>query len=95
MNNELLKQVVFDCAMELIYEQEELSNEEIGRRLLRAIAKNDSSMEDKIFHKAMEEATMVFGVDPAYFGKEGEEEVIRQFNKLGLPVRGMRDGDSD
>lgn len=36
-----------------------------------------------IFEQAMHEASNVFGVDPAYFGEEGEEEVLKQIRKLG------------
>jgi len=41
----------------------------------------DIKQED--FLKAMEEATKVFGADPAYFGEEGRNEVERQLKKLG------------
>lgn len=40
----------------------------------------------EIIKKAMEEATKVFGVDPAYFGEEGEEEVERQLKKMGYSL---------
>ena len=41
MSDELLKQIIFDCAMELIYEQENLPKEVIGNRLLDAIRRHD------------------------------------------------------
>lgn len=44
---------------------------------------NDNENEEEIFRRAMEEARKVIGVDPAYFGEEGREEVERQLNKLG------------
>lgn len=46
---------------------------------------------EEIFNKAMEEATKVFGVDPAYFGEEGTEEVERQLNKLGYTLEDLRE----
>jgi hypothetical protein len=36
---------------------------------------------------AMEKATEVFGQDPAYYGKEGEDEVFKQLLKLGYSER--------
>lgn len=42
------------------------------------------------FNQAMEEASNVFGVDPAYFGKEGDEEVDRQLKKLGTSLEELR-----
>lgn len=39
-----------------------------------------------IINKAMEEATKVFGADPAYFGEEGNEEVERQLKKMGYSL---------
>lgn len=45
---------------------------------------------DAIFYKAMEEATKVLGVDPAYFGEEGTTEVERQLNKLGRSLDDFR-----
>lgn len=41
MTDSLMKQLVFDCAMELLYGQEELSNEEIGAKLLTIISSHD------------------------------------------------------
>lgn len=57
--------------------------------LKREIAEGkEKHMDNKqeIIKKAMEEATKVFGADPAYFGKEGEEEVERQLNKMGYSL---------
>lgn len=33
--------------------------------------------------KAIDEASKVFGVDPAYFGEEGDREVEKQLKKIG------------
>lgn len=46
---------------------------------------------DEAFKIAMEEATKVFGVDPAYFGEEGQEEVVRQLKKLGFTLADYRE----
>lgn len=46
---------------------------------------------EEIFNKAMEAAREVFGVDPAYFGEEGTEEVERQLNKLGYTLEDLRE----
>lgn len=46
---------------------------------------------EEIFNKAMEEATKVFGVDPAYFGEEGTEEVERQLKKMGYSLEYLRE----
>lgn len=40
----------------------------------------------EVYEFVMEEATKVFGVDPAYFGEEGTEEVERQLNKIGFSI---------
>lgn len=40
----------------------------------------------EIIKKAIEEATKVFGVDPAYYGEEGEDEVGRQLIKMGYSL---------
>lgn len=45
---------------------------------------------EEIFNKAMEEATKVFGVDPAYFGEEGKEEVDRQLRKMGYSLEYLK-----
>ena len=45
----------------------------------------------EIFNKAMEEATKVFGVDPAYFGEEGTEEFVRQLKKLGYSLEDLKE----
>lgn len=45
-----------------------------------------TKISDKDYLKVMEEASKVFGADPAYFGKEGEDEVDRQLKKLGYDV---------
>lgn len=45
---------------------------------------------EEIINKAMEEATKIFGVDPAYFGKEGEEEVDRQLKKMGYSLEYLK-----
>lgn len=50
---------------------------------------------EAIFAKAMEEATRVFGVDPAYFGEEGTAEVERQLNKLGRSLDDYRGRNTD
>lgn len=44
-----------------------------------------------IFEKAMMKATEVLGVDPAYFGKEGDEEVERQLNKMGYSLEDLKE----
>lgn len=41
MNESLMKQLIFDCAVELLHEQEGLSNEQIGERLLGIIKAHD------------------------------------------------------
>jgi len=43
----------------------------------------DEKKKIEIITKAIDEASKVFGVDPAYFGEEGENEVERQLEKLG------------
>lgn len=50
------------------------------------------TVEDKqvIFNKAMGEATKAFGVDPAYFGEEGKEEVERQLKKMGYSLEDFK-----
>lgn len=40
--------------------------------------------------KAMERATEIFGQDPAYYGKEGEEEVFKQLLKIGYSEEDLR-----
>lgn len=45
----------------------------------------------EIFGKAMEEASKVLGADPAYFGKEGEEEVERQLKKMGYSIERLKE----
>jgi hypothetical protein len=45
---------------------------------------------EEALEKAREEATKVFGVDPAYFGEEGDEEVERQLNKLGYSIEDFK-----
>lgn len=42
-----------------------------------------ANIKQEDYLKAMEEATKVFGVDPAYFGEEGRLEVEKQLKKLG------------
>lgn len=49
-----------------------------------------TDINDSIFAKAMEEASKVLGVDPAYFGEEGSAEVDRQLNKLGRSMDDIR-----
>lgn len=41
MSDSLLKQLVFDSAMELLYGQEGLTNEQIANRLLDVIQRHD------------------------------------------------------
>ena len=43
-----------------------------------------------IFEKAMEKAAEVLGADPAYFGKEGDEEFQRQLNKMGYSLDDLK-----
>lgn len=43
----------------------------------------DEKKREEIIMKAMEESIKVLGADPAYYGKEGDEEVDRQIEKLG------------
>lgn len=45
---------------------------------------------DEIYEKAMEEATKIFGVDPAYFGEEGQQEGYRQLEKLGVDIEKLK-----
>lgn len=47
------------------------------------------------FLTAMEKATEVFGQDPAYYGKEGEEEVFNQLVKLGYSEEELRESRGD
>ncbi len=49
-----------------------------------------SKVKEEDFLKVMEEATKVFGVDTAYFGEEGEEEVKRQLKKLGYSEEDLK-----
>ena len=44
-----------------------------------------------IFEKAMIKASEVLGADPAYFGKEGDEEFKRQLNKLGYSLEDLKE----
>lgn len=44
----------------------------------------------QIIDHVMEEASKVFGVDPAYFGEEGTQEIERQLNKLGYTLEDIR-----
>lgn len=46
---------------------------------------------EEIIKKAMEDATKVLGADPAYFGKEGDEEVERQLLKMGYSPLHFKD----
>ena len=46
---------------------------------------------EKIFQEAMREARKVLGADPAYFGKEGEEEVVKQLNKMGYKLEDIQE----
>lgn len=41
------------------------------------------NIKEEDFLEAIKEATKVFGVDPAYYGEEGRDEVIHQLEKLG------------
>lgn len=50
-----------------------------------------ATSKQEIFEKAMEEATKVFGVDPAYFGEEGKEEVERQLKKMGYSLEDLKE----
>ncbi len=43
----------------------------------------DEKKRMEIITKAIDEASKIFGVDPAYFGEEGDREVDRQIEKLG------------
>ena len=43
------------------------------------------------YKKALDEAGKVFGVDPGYYGKEGEEEVDRQLLKMGYTEEELRE----
>lgn len=43
MTDSTFKQLVFDCAMELLYGQEDLTNEQIGIKLLEYINLHDKS----------------------------------------------------
>ena len=45
----------------------------------------------EIYEEAMEEATKVLGVDPAYYGDEGTEEVDRQLKKMGYSLEWLRE----
>lgn len=42
---------------------------------------------EEIFYKAMAKAREVIGVDPAYFGDEGTEEVARQLKEMGYDIK--------
>ena len=70
---------------------------EMCRRPLKQSTKNSEGGTDmaatkqEIFNKAMEEATKVFGVDPAYFGEEGTAEVERQLQKLGYSLAYLKE----
>jgi hypothetical protein len=41
LSDSILKQLVFDCAMELLHGSEGLTNEEVGGKLLRMIKLHD------------------------------------------------------
>jgi hypothetical protein len=41
MSDGVLKQLVFDCAVELLHSNEGLTNDEIGNKLLRIIKLHD------------------------------------------------------
>jgi hypothetical protein len=41
MSDGVLKQIVFDCAAELLHESEGLTKEQIANRLLNAIKRHD------------------------------------------------------
>lgn len=43
MTDSTFKQLVFDCAMELLYGQEDLTNEQIGIKLLEYINLHDKA----------------------------------------------------
>ena len=50
----------------------------------------------EIIEKAMLEATKKLGVDPAYYGEEGEKEVDQQLEKMGYdPVEFKRKKPND
>lgn len=51
----------------------------------------DEKKRAEIVEKAIEEASKIFGADPAYFGKEGEEEVDRQLEKMGYNPEDLKD----
>lgn len=41
--------------------------------------------------KAINEASKIFGADPAYFGDEGDEEVERQLMKMGYTENDLKE----
>ena len=45
MTKELFKQLMFDCAMELFYHQENMSDKEIGEKILYYINLDDKEKE--------------------------------------------------
>ena len=49
-----------------------------------------ANIKQEDFQKAMDEATKVFGADPAYFGEEGSIEVERQLMKLGYSEEDLK-----
>lgn len=46
MNEEVIKQIIFDCVMELYYEHEDMSKKDIGDKLMYVLRKMDEN-EDK------------------------------------------------
>jgi len=50
----------------------------------------DEKKKIEIITKAIDEASKVFGVDPAYFGEEGDREIDRQIKKLGYSPEDFR-----
>lgn len=63
--------------------------EEFGRTLCdECVEELNKKLE--VLERAIDEASKIFGVDPAYFGKEGEEEVDRQLRNLGYNPEDFR-----
>lgn len=55
MSDSVMKQLVFDCAMELLNGSEGMTNEEIGHQLLAIIGRQDEAEEPKTEPKKQEE----------------------------------------
>lgn len=80
MSDGVMKQLVFDCAAELLHGQSNLSNEEIGNQLLKAIELHDKYVEGKEQEAVRDEkakSVMTFTL-----GIMEDKEELDKINKL-------------